>query len=266
VGKLDSKAVFITGASSGIGAALARRCAAEGARVALTARRLDRLAALEAEIREGGGQAVAIEADVTRDGDLELAAAIAREALGGIDVVVANAGFGVAGKLARLTLADYQRQMETNFFGVLRTVYATVDDLRRSRGTLVIVGSVAGYLSAPGNSAYTASKFAVHGLAQSLRSELAAEGIAVVLIAPGFVETEIQRVDNEGKLRAEPRDVIPSWLLMPADAAAREIVEAIAAGERERVVTLHGKVAVALVRHAPGLVAAAMKLVGKRGR
>ena len=190
MGKLESRAVFITGASSGIGAALARRCAAEGARVALTARRLDRLAALEAEIREGGGEAVAIEADVTRDGDLEQAAAIAREALGGINVVVANAGFGVAGKLERLTLADYRRQMETNLFGVIRTVYATLDDLRRSRGTLVIVGSVSGYLPAPGNSAYTASKFAVHGLAQSLRAELAAEGIAVVLIAPGFVESE----------------------------------------------------------------------------
>ncbi len=261
-GKLHDQVVFITGASSGIGAALARRAVAEGAAVALTARRLDRLAALEAEIRGSGGEALAIEADVTRDGDLEQAAALARRAFGRIDVVVANAGFGVTGRLERLTLADYRRQMETNVFGVLRTVYATLDDLRTSRGVLVIVGSVSGVLPGPGSSAYTMSKFAVHGLAQSIRAELAAEGIAVVLIAPGFVESEIRKVDNEGTLDEGARDFVPGWLRLPADDAAAEIVAAIAGRERERVITAHGKVAVVLARHAPGLVAAALQAGG----
>lgn len=263
MGKLDQRVVLVTGASSGIGEALARRAVREGAAVALTARRVERLSSLQDQIRSGGGRALAIQADVTRDGDLERAAAETRAAFGGIDVVVANAGVGVAGDLARLTLDDYRRQMETNVFGVLRTVYATLDDLRRSRGTLVLVGSVSGVIPSPGYSAYGMSKFAVHGLAASLRPELAAEGIAVVLIAPGFVESEIRRVDNAGRFHEDRSDLVPGWLTMPADEAAGEIVDAIVRRERERVITLHGKAAAALGRHAPGLVAGLSKLAAR---
>ena len=99
MGELEGKVVFITGASAGIGAALARRSVAGGARVALVARRTDRIGALAAEL--GKGSAIALAADVTRDGDLEKAAAGARDAFGGIDVVVANAGFGVTGQVRR---------------------------------------------------------------------------------------------------------------------------------------------------------------------
>jgi short-subunit dehydrogenase len=263
MGKLDGQTVLITGASAGIGAALARRCVREGARVALTARRRDRLEALAAEL---GGQALALQADVTRDGDLEQAAARAREAFGHIDVVVANAGFGVVGKLEKLTLDDHRRQLETNVFGVLRTVYATLDDLKRSRGCLVLLGSVSGYLGLPGMSSYTMSKFAVHGLAQSLKAELGPEGIGVVLIAPGFIETEIRRVNNAGEFRADAEDVAPRWLQMPADKAAAEIVDAIVRRERERVLTGHGKAAAAAQRYVPGVVAALVGMGAKRRR
>jgi len=99
--------------------------------MALAARRLDRLEALAAEIGATGRRALAIPCDVTRDGDLERAAGLARAAFGKLDVVVANAGFGVVGALETLALDDYRRQFETNVFGVLRTVYATLDELRR---------------------------------------------------------------------------------------------------------------------------------------
>ena len=154
--------------------------------MALAARRIDRLEAVAAEIGKTGRRAVVISCDVTRDGDLERAVERARAAFGKLDVVVANAGFGVSGTLERLSLDDYRRQLETNVFGVLRTIYATLDDLKKTRGRLVLIGSVSGHVGVPGSSAYSMSKFAVHGLAAALGHELAPYGVAVTLDQPGF--------------------------------------------------------------------------------
>lgn len=263
---LSGKAVFITGASSGIGEALARRAAQRGAAVVLTARRTDRLEALAAEIRDAGGRALAIAADVTRDGDMEAAAARARGVFGGLDVVIANAGFGVTGDFADLTLDDYRRQFETNVFGVMRTAHATLDDLTRSKGALVLVGSVAGYSCAPGTTAYSMSKAAVHSLAQGLRAELGPRGVGVTLIAPGFVESDIRRTNNQGVLREGAKDFVPAWLTMPADDAAAEILDAAERRERERVLTRHGRAMVLAARHAPGFMASVLDVSRKLPR
>jgi short-subunit dehydrogenase len=261
-----ARVVFITGASSGIGAALAREYARRGADLALAARRTDRLDTLARALASGGRRALVLACDVTRDGDLETAAARTREAFGRIDVVVANAGFGVVGPVARLTLDDFRRQFETNVFGVLRTIYATLDDLRHSRGHLAILGSVSGHLATPGGAPYAMSKFAVRALAESLRHELRPAGIGVTLISPGFVESEIRLVDNQGRLRTEGHDAAPAWLRMDVDRAARKIVRAIDRRRREAVITGHGKAAVFLQRHVPGLMSALVGLSGYRGR
>jgi short-subunit dehydrogenase len=255
MGRFAGKVVFITGASSGIGAGLGREFARQGAVVALLARRAERLRALAGEIRGAGGHALAIPGDVTREGDLERAVALTVSGLGPIDIVVANAGFGVSGPFAELRLDDYRRQFETNVFGVLRTASVTLDELCRSRGTLVIVGSVSSYLSAPARSPYAMSKFAVRALAEALRGELAPRGVSVVLITPGFVESEIRLVDNRGRLHANAHDTAPHWLVMPTERAARQIARAVARGRRERIITAHGKLAVFLARHTPRLLA-----------
>jgi short-subunit dehydrogenase len=253
--RFAGRVAFITGASSGIGAGLAREFARQGASVALVARRAERLRALSGEIRGAGGHALAIPCDVTREGDLERAVALTVSGLGSVDVAVANAGFGVVGPFAALRLDDYRRQFETNVFGVLRTAYAALDELCRSRGTLVIVGSVSGYLAAPSASPYAMSKFAVRALAEALRGELAPKGVSVVLITPGFVVSEIRRVDNRGRLRADSPDPVPRWLRMPTQKAARAIVRAVAKRRRERIITAHGRLAVLLARHTPRLLA-----------
>jgi short-subunit dehydrogenase len=203
---------------------------------------------------------------VTVDGDLERGTAAARAAFGRIDVVVANAGFGVVGPVERLALDDYRRQFETNVFGVLRTVHATLADLKASRGRLAIIGSVAGHIATPGSSPYAMSKFAVRALAEALGHELASAGVAVTLVSPGFVESEIRRVDNACVYRADSPEPIPAWLVVPVERAARTIVRAVARRRREIVVTGHGKVAVWLQRHAPWLVAGGFRAFGVRSR
>ena len=259
--------VFITGASSGIGAALSLEFAREGADVVLAARRRDRLESMAAGIGAIGRRAVVAPCDVTREGDLERAAAAGRAAFGKLDVVVANAGFGVTGILERLSLDDYRRQLETNVFGVLRTVYATLDDLKKSRGRLVVIGSVSGYIALAGSSPYSMSKFAVRALADSLGHELAEHGVSVTLISPGFVESEIRQVDNRGILRTEkPAPRIPAPMVMATPTAARKIVGAVARRRREVVITALGKVSVFLHRHAPGLLAQIIRRFAIKGR
>jgi short-subunit dehydrogenase len=259
------KNAFITGASSGIGAALARELAAHGANLTLVARRLPLLEALAAELG-GRVKVVAAAADVTQDdGSLDAAVAAAEQGLGGIDVAIANAGFGVIGRLERLTLADYRRQLETNLFGVLRTVYATLPALKRSRGRLVMMGSVAGHVPTPSMSAYNMSKFGVRALAECLHDELRPEGVAVTLISPGFVVSDIGRVDNQGQRHDRDASAVPRWIRMPTARAARQIVTAIGAGRREAVITGHGQALVFLYRHFPWLVQAFLRAGARRG-
>jgi short-subunit dehydrogenase len=243
--------VLITGASSGIGAGLAREFSRRGMRVAMVARRIDPLQALAAELRAAGGEATAHRGDVTVDGDLSRV--VGELAAVGIcpHIVVANAGFGVVGKAQGLTLADYQRQFDTNVFGVLRTLHETLEPLRATRGRFVIMGSVAGHLSGPGSSAYSMSKFAVRALAEALHGDLAAEGIGCTLISPGFVDSDIRRVDNLGGLHAEVKDPVPGWLRMKTATAARVMARGILRGRKEVIVTGHAKVAVFLSRNLP---------------
>jgi len=131
--------------------------------VVLAARRVDRLEALAQDLERSGRRALAVACDVTRDGDVERAVAAARAAFGRLDVVVANAGFGVVGPVERLTLDDYRRQFETNVFGVLRTVRAALPELKRTTGRLAIVGSVSGHVATPGSSPIRAARWARAG-------------------------------------------------------------------------------------------------------
>ena len=262
--RIDGTVAFITGASSGIGAALAVELARRGADVVLAARRTDRLEETAEEVRSHGRRALAVACDVTRDGDVEAAVAAALGQLGRLDWVVANAGFGVAGAMHKLTIDDVRRQFETNVFGVLRTFYASRDALIASRGSLTIMGSVSGELPFPRSGPYSMSKFAVRALAGALWHELDRHGVAVTLVEPGFVDSEIRRVDNEGVLREDWQDKLPRWIRMRTDVAARKIASAITRRRRKVVITGHGKVAVALERLAPGLLAHAIRRFGGR--
>lgn len=250
------KIVLITGASSGIGEAVAREFAKRGANLVLTARRLDRLHLLAEELKKQNCSVLTVVGDVTRDGDLEVVVQAGTQKFGRIDIVIANAGFGVTDFLDQLQIEDYRRQFETNVFGVLRTIYASLTELKKSKGVLVLLGSVAGYVTLPGSSPYSMSKFAIHALARTLGPELKEQGISVVLIAPGFVDSEFRQVDNKGKHHAtvDRNESLPAWLIMPTEKAAYHIVNAIKKRKKEEIITFHGKVAIWVQRHIPKLI------------
>lgn len=263
----QNKSVLITGASSGIGEELALQLAQLDARLTLTARRRELLDALAQKIAATGKPSpLVVPADVTNDADLPRAVDQALHAYHRLDIVIANAGFGVVGPFKKLTLDDYRRQFETNVFGLLRTVYAALPALEKSQGNVALIGSVAGWGATPGASPYAMSKFAVRALANSITAELALSGVKVTLISPGFVASNIRRVDNNGTLHAEAKEPIPAWLVMPTDKAVHQILRAVAKGQREAIITGHGKALVAIQRFAPWIIhAAGRRMAATRG-
>jgi short-subunit dehydrogenase len=258
--------VLITGASSGIGAALAREFARRGLHVAMLARRLEKLEVLAAELRSSGGQASAHRGDVTVEGDVARVVDELRGSGHAPFIVVANAGFGVVGNARERALEDYRRQFETNVFAVIRTLHEALPALKATRGRFVIMGSVAGYLSSAGSSPYSMSKFAVRALAEALHGDLKSAGVGCTLISPGFVDSDIRRVDNRGGLHADAPDPIPGWLRLRADKAARTMARGILGGRREVVVTFHARVILFFARHFPRFTRFALLRAGARNR
>ena len=178
---------LITGASSGIGAETARHAAREGYRVVLGARSEDKLSALVDELGRDD-RAIAVRCDVTEWDDQQELAAAARDAFGRIDVVFANAGFGASRGFTKDTPEHWREMVLTNVYGAALTVRATFEDLKESRGHLLLTGSVAGRRALPG-SLYSATKWAVTAMGEAARQELNGTGVRVTLIEPGMVDT-----------------------------------------------------------------------------
>ena len=207
-GFFRDKVILITGASSGIGEELAWQLSQAGAKLTLAARRAELLQALAERIAAAQKpRPLVVACDVTRDGDLEQAVAETVRHWGKLDVAIANAGFGVVGPLRKLSLDDYRRQFETNVFGVLRTIYAALPEIEKARGNIAIMGSIAGWGATPGASPYSMSKFALRALANSITPELRLRGVKVTLISPGFVDSNIRRVDNRGQISSRSQGV-----------------------------------------------------------
>lgn len=254
------KTVLVTGASSGIGEALAKRFAALGANLVLVARRKERLDQLARDVQRFGVESLCCKADISRDGEVEDAVKAAIAKFGRIDVVVAGAGYAVAGNLENLSLQDYRNQFETNVFGILRTVYACLSELKKTSGQLAIIGSVVSEISMPHDTAYCMSKHALAGLADGLRAELNQYGISLTFILPGFVDTGIHRVNNKNEPeKGRDSDPPPKLLLMPPAQAAKVIEKAITARRNKQIVTTHARVVLFINRLFPGIFAWALR-------
>lgn len=258
----EGKAAWITGGGSGIGRALALELARRGADVAVSGRREARLAEVAHEIEALGRRGLAIPCDVTDESQIERAADAVASQLGRLDVVVANAGFGVVGTVEKLDAAQWRRQLDVNVVGLALTAKHALPHLRATEGRLALIGSVAAFVPLAKNAAYVASKAAVRAIGNTLAIELAGSGVSCTTLHPGFVESEIAQVDNEGVHHADRKDPRPSKLMWPADKAARVMADAIWARKREHVFTGHGKLGAFLGQHLPGLAVFAQR----RGR
>lgn len=179
--------LLITGASTGIGEATARAAAAAGYRLVLAARSEDKLTALADELG-GADRALATRCDVTEWDEQQAMVAAAREAFGRIDAVFANAGFGAKRGFLNESPEHWREMVLTNVYGTALTIRATVEELRRTRGHLLLTGSVAGRKAVPG-SVYSCTKHAVGAMAEALRQEIHGSGVRVTNIAPGTVTT-----------------------------------------------------------------------------
>ncbi|MFF2653112.1 SDR family oxidoreductase [Streptomyces sp. NPDC058045] len=182
-----TRVAVITGASSGIGAAAARALAADGYKVALLARRLDRIEALAQELENGS---IAIQADVTDRESLLAAAQRVQDELGGADVLVNNAGIMLLGPFSSEQHEDYRAMIEANLLGAITATEAFLDQLKNGGGDLINISSVAGRTARATNGVYAATKWGVNGWSESLRQELLPD-IRVTLIEPGVVDTEL---------------------------------------------------------------------------
>lgn len=251
---LQSKVVLISGASSGFGADAARLFAREGARVVLSARRVERLQALAEEIRAAGGQALVIPADVAQLADLERLVNTVLERWGQIDILFNNAGFGRLDFLENLDFArDIQTQIDVNLLGVIRLTRLVLPHmLERREGHIINMSSVAGWLAAPLYSIYAASKFGVRGFTDALRREVAPFGIHVSGIYPGPAATEFGQ--HTGQHPAKARF---SWFkpfTMTSEYVARKVVEVAKRPRRAVILPWWFRPLISVDWYFPGLV------------
>jgi NAD(P)-dependent dehydrogenase (short-subunit alcohol dehydrogenase family) len=253
-GELAGRVAWVTGASAGLGRGMAREFARRGADVVVSARRKERLDELVAELSQQGVRALALPCDVTREDELRESVAHAVAELGQLDIAVANAGFSVNGRIEDLEAADWRRQLETNVIGAVSTARAALPELRKTQGRVALVGSVSAFIPLPRTGAYSASKAALRAIGEVLSLELRDAGVSCTTLHPGFVESEISLVDNQGRFDPERRDKRPKRFMWSTEDAARVMVDAIWRRKREFVFTRHGQLGAWLGRHAPGLV------------
>jgi short-subunit dehydrogenase len=219
----------VTGASSGIGRLLAERLAAGGAKVALVARRRQRLEEVAAQISDAGGAAVVLPCDMgDRDQVLETAER-ARAQLGAVDLLVNNAGYGRHRSFLEWDLEDMERMLTVNFLGALAFTKALLPHMvARRRGWLVFISSVAGRIAPPLETAYAASKFAMTGLASALSLEVESAGVHVLTIYPGVIRTPFFDAEAMRRLPA-----VAKRRMVEPEPLVDEILEALRAGRRE---------------------------------
>ena len=215
--------VAITGASSGIGAALALEAAAEGARVALMARRVDELEEIARQVRDRGGEAMVTPLDVSRHDDVLKVFHSIKEEWGTPDVVIANAGIGRPSSVTKMRMQEIETLFAVNFFGVLYAADAVIGDMvERGSGRFAAVSSLAGWRGLPFSGSYSASKAAVTAWMESSRVQLQGSGVELTTVHPGFVRTAMTAKNR-----------FPMPFLMNADRASRIIYRGILAGQSE---------------------------------
>ncbi len=243
---MKDKVVIITGASSGIGKALAFEMSARGAIVVIAARSEDKLAEIEEALKIAGTRVLAVKTDVSLEADCRKLIDAAMEKFGRIDVLINNAGISMRALFEHVDLQVMRRLMDVNFWGTVCCTRFALPYLLKSKGSVVGVSSIAGYKGLPGRTGYSASKFAIQGFLETLRIENRRKGLHVLIACPGFTASNIRNtaLAADGSFQGEsPRD---EESMMKAEEVAVRISNAIEKHKKILVMTTQGKMTVIL--------------------
>lgn len=248
------KVVLITGASSGIGKACAFEFARRGAKVVLGARNTEELAAIVDLISKDGGVAVACHLDVANQESCQNFVEFALSSYGSIDILINNAGISMRAIFEDLDLNVIRKLMDVNFWGTVYCTKYALPHLLQSKGSIVGVSSIAGFMGLPGRTGYSSSKFAMNGFLETLRVETLKQGLHVMVVAPGFTASNVRlnALNQDGQKQGEtPREEAK---MMSSEEVALRIANGIERKKRTLVMTLVGKVTVFLSKIAPALL------------
>jgi short-subunit dehydrogenase len=248
---LKGMRLLVTGASQGIGKALAELAARRGARVLAAARSVDLLQELAEAVNKEGHTLIVVQADVTKPDDRQKMVAAAEQHFGGLDILINNAGIGATGHFADSKPEVLRAIMETNFFGATETTRAFLPLLRKgNKPAIVNISSILGKRALPARSLYSASKFAMEGWSQAIRAELSKDGIDVLVINPGLTQTNFTKnmLEQKAKYRMD------HMRGMTSEQVATASLRAIEKGKNNLNLTLLGKLLLFFARFFPGLI------------
>jgi len=251
---MKDKVVIITGASSGIGLACAKTFAAAGANVVLAARHADKLNAIKEEFQSKGWQALTVVTDVSKEEDCKRLIDETIRGFGKIDVLINNAGLSMRALFEDVDLKVIRELMDINFWGTVYSTKYALPYLLKAKGSIVGMSSIAGKKGLPGRTGYSASKFAMEGFLETLRTENLKKGLHVLVACPGFTATNIRKtaLSKDGSAQGEsPRD---EGNMMSAEEVAKRIYNAIQHRKRDLVLTTNGKLTVWLNKFFPAFM------------
>jgi dehydrogenase/reductase SDR family protein 7B len=251
---MKDKVVIITGGSSGIGKAMAEVFGMNGSKILITGRNLIDIDQAVADLRLMGIEAHGLQSDVSVEADNKKMAEVAIQHFGRIDILVNNAGITMRALFQEIDLSVIKKVMDINFFGVLYATQACLPEIIKNKGSIIGISSIAGYRGLPGRSGYSASKFALIGFLETLRTELLYKGVNVLTACPGFTASNTRKraLNSQGKEQGEsPRDESE---MMSAEECAQRIYAATVKRKKILIMTRQGKLTVLLNKIAPGFM------------
>ena len=249
-----NKVIIVTGASSGIGKACAEEFAKRGANLVLAARQYVTLCEITADLEKRYGiKAIAVQTDVSKEEDCKTLVKQALITFGKIDILINNAGLSMRALFNDLDLSVLKNLMDVNFWGTVYCTKYALPEILKTKGSVVGVSSIAGYRGLPGSTGYSASKFAMNGFMESLRTELLKTGVHVMVACPGFTASNIRvaALAKDGASHGETS--MEEGKMMSAEVVAQTIADGIAARKRTLVMTEQGKLTVWINKLLPAL-------------
>lgn len=251
--ELKDKVVVITGASSGIGRALAIEFSSKGAIVVIAARNIEKLKETETIIKQNNGKVLFVKSDISIENDCKALINASIQKYGTIHVLVNNAGVSMRALFEDIDLKVIKQLMDINFWGTVFCTKYAFPYLLKNHGSVVGVSSIAGYKGLPGRTGYSASKFAMHGFLEALRIENMKKGLHVMIACPGYTKSNVRNAALTKDGSAQGGSPLEEGKLMTAEEVARRIVKGVECRKHRLVMTLQGKSAVFLNKFFPKL-------------